>query len=136
MKVKHLDHVGLAVSNLDAALAFYVNALGLTPVRVEDFRKGHAPYPGVKLGDDVVLDLIPYAKGASTDPVSHIAIEVEETDLTAVAHELRRQGFTVESDLARRPGPKGSGVAIVVLDPDGRRVELRYYPTRAAAGGH
>ena len=40
VKITELDHIVLRVSDVERALAFYTNVLGLTPERVEKWRAG------------------------------------------------------------------------------------------------
>ena len=124
MRITALDHIALPVRDLEASLRFYRDALGLEVVNLEAFQRGQAPYPSLRLGPEVFLDLVP---GRAANGLDHLALVVEPTELTAVARRLREQGYTVESDLRRRYGARGSAVSIVAHDPDGHRVELRYY---------
>jgi catechol 2,3-dioxygenase-like lactoylglutathione lyase family enzyme len=44
-KVTSLDHIVLNVSDVDRSLAFYVDGLGLEPVRLGEYRRGDAKFP-------------------------------------------------------------------------------------------
>lgn len=107
-----VHHVSINVEDVDAALAFYTNVLGLT-VRPDRPDFG---FPGAWLdagGQQVHLI------GASTPPAKgqHFAIRVEDLG-TAVA-ELRSRGVAVSD--AR---PVGSSLQAFLDDPSGNQIEL------------
>ena len=43
----HLDHAVLWVEDASKSLDFYVNVVGLEPVRAEEFKAGKARFPSV-----------------------------------------------------------------------------------------
>ena len=53
-----LDHVVLWVEDPKRALEFYVDVIGLEAVRAEDFEKGKAPFPSVRVNDTTIIDLM------------------------------------------------------------------------------
>jgi methylmalonyl-CoA epimerase len=131
-RIKRIDHVAMVVANLDAALAFYRDQLGITPSRVIDF-----PQEGVKIaflplggpgGSEIEL-LEP------TDPTTgiarflekrgqglhHICLEVADVD-QALA-ELRASGAEV-LDETPRPTAEGRGIFIHPKATSGVLLEL------------
>lgn len=46
-----LDHAVIWVKNAEKSLAFYVDILGLTPVRAAEFQDGKARFPSVRLNE-------------------------------------------------------------------------------------
>ncbi len=44
-----IDHVVLWVESPKRALEFYVDVLGLAPVRAQDFKEGRASFPSVRV---------------------------------------------------------------------------------------
>ena len=121
-RVVGVDHVVLNVSDVERSLAFYRETLGLAPVRVDEWRRGEAPFPSVRVDDSFIIDLFPAARtGANLD---HFCLVVESTDLEALAASGR---FEVVNGPGRRFGARGDGLSLYVKDPDGNTVELRCY---------
>jgi len=107
-----VHHVSINVSDVDAALAFYVGRLGLArrPDR-PDF-----PFGGAWL--DCGHQQVHLIEGTTPPPVGqHFAVLVE--DLDATVGELRSSGLDVSD-----PSPVGTGRQSFVNDPDGNTVEL------------
>ena len=53
-----LDHAVLWVENAKRALEFYVDVLGLEPVRADDFAEGRARFPSVRVNETTIFDLM------------------------------------------------------------------------------
>jgi catechol 2,3-dioxygenase-like lactoylglutathione lyase family enzyme len=130
--VVDLDHVAIRVSDIESALAFYHDLLGL-PIRDRDrFEAGEVPFVAVKAGGRH-LHLVP-----SDDPIDvggeHLCLlvrsaEMESRDeLDALLADVEAAGYTVEPDEPKkRYGAYGRDWAAYVRDPDGRRVELKLH---------
>lgn len=126
VRVTGLDHIVLLVADVEASLAFYLDDLGLAPVRVDEWRRGEAPFPSARIDAATIIDLFPAAPDASGDGrnLDHLCLVIEPQDLEA----LRDRGrFTVVDGPGRRFGAQGDGTSLYVLDPDGNTVELRHY---------
>jgi catechol 2,3-dioxygenase-like lactoylglutathione lyase family enzyme len=107
-----VHHVSLNVSDVDAAVAFYVDQLGLTPR--ED--RPDFGFDGAWLdAGDQQLHLIAGSVPGSVG--QHFALRV--TDLDAAIAELRASGQQV-SDAS----PVGTGRQAFIVDPSGNLVEL------------
>jgi catechol 2,3-dioxygenase-like lactoylglutathione lyase family enzyme len=59
----HIDHVVLWVEDAHRALHFYASVVGLPTMRAEEFSAGTAPFPGVRVSEVSILDLLPTAWG-------------------------------------------------------------------------
>lgn len=122
LTVTGFDHVVLAVADVERSLAFYCGLLGLPGVRVEQWRRGDAPFPSVRASDITIIDLLAGAPaGANMD---HLCLTVRPADLDAVA---ACGAFDVVDGPGPRFGARGTGTSLYVRDPDGNTVELRYY---------
>ena len=53
-----LDHAVLWVESANRSLEFYVDVLGLTSVRAQDFEDGKARFPSVRLNEGTIFDLM------------------------------------------------------------------------------
>ncbi|MDQ4098568.1 MAG: VOC family protein [Actinomycetota bacterium] len=123
MRVRALDHLVLRVRSADRALAWYTGELGLTADREEEWRRGEAPFPSVRVDPGTVIDLVEREK--TGENVDHFCLVVDGVDMEAMAASGR---FDVVEGPAPRWGARGEGTALYVRDPDGNVVELRSYP--------
>jgi catechol 2,3-dioxygenase-like lactoylglutathione lyase family enzyme len=120
--VTGLDHLVLNVSDVERSLAFYIDQLGLEPVRVAEWRREEVFFPSVRVDDTTIIDLIGLPRtGENAD---HICLVVEETDIDALKASRR---FEVVDGPDRRFGARSEGVSLYIRDPDRNLVELRYY---------
>ena len=113
-----LDHIGIAVSNLETALAFYRDALGLdidAPEEVASQRvRAHFIPAGAAALEllEATADDSPIAKYvAKRGPgLHHITLRVD--DIAAALAQLKARGVRL-IDEAPRPGAHGSLVAFI-----------------------
>lgn len=121
------DHIVLRVPDVDVALQWYLDVLGLEPVRVEEWRAGDAPFPSARVSADTIIDFV-----VRDDPVDaqmkgqidHLCLVVSEGDLEAVLEDDRVEVLSPIMDLY---GARGVGRSVYVRDPAGVQVELRTY---------
>jgi LAO/AO transport system kinase len=113
-----LDHIGIAVKDLRAALAFYRDALGLEIEGEEEVTSQHVRAHFVPVGESR-LELLeatapesPIAKYVDKrgPGLHHITLRVD--DLAAALAELRARGLRL-IDEQPRPGAEGSLIAFV-----------------------
>jgi catechol 2,3-dioxygenase-like lactoylglutathione lyase family enzyme len=123
VRARAFDHLVLRVGSADRALAWYTGALGLTADREDDWRRGEAPFPSVRIDSGTVIDLVEAER--TGDNVDHFCLVVEDVDMAELAASGR---FDVVEGPAARWGARGQGTALYVRDPDGNVVELRSYP--------
>jgi catechol 2,3-dioxygenase-like lactoylglutathione lyase family enzyme len=124
--VREIDHVVYRVHDVERTLAWYCGELGLEGVRVDEWRRGEAPFPSVRVNPGSIIDLIP---GDPNDAnVDHICFVV---DADALA-EITAPRFTVVEGPVARFGARGMATSMYVRDPDGNLVELRAYPAASA----
>ena len=122
MKVRGLDHIVLNVADVERALAWYTDLLGLEPERVEEWRAGEVPFPSVRIDDGCIIDL--FGVDRTGENLNHFCLVVDPGQVEAIAGDGR---FTVVNGPARRWGARGDGTSVYVTDPDGNTVELRSY---------
>lgn len=121
-----MDHIVLRCVDVDATLAWYCETVGLTPVRLDEWRAGTAPFPSARISRDTIIDFI----GRDDEPpggaesLDHLCIVIEPVDIDEVARSGR---FEVVDGPDRRYGARGDGTSLYVRDPDGVTVELRHY---------
>ena len=132
MKVTHIDHVGIAVADLDAAIAFYRDTFGMETIHQETNQEQGVREAMVAVGDSgSCIQLL-----APLDETSTIAkfldrngpglqqLAYRVTDLEVVSTLLRERGVRLLYDVGRR-GTAGSLVNFVhPKDAGGVLVEL------------
>lgn len=121
-----LLHTMLRTGDLDRAIAFYTEVLGMRLLRRQDYPAGKFTLAFVGYGDEAensVIELT-YNWGIESYDIGkgygHIAIEVD--DVYAACAEVKRLGGSV----VREAGPMNAGTTIIafIADPDGYYIEL------------
>ena len=129
-RITAIDHIVLKSSDVERSLAFYTGALGLEPLRVEEWRKGEVRFPSVRISGETIIDIFPSddpAAPAEGQQLDHFCLVRERGALDEVLAEVESFGL--------EPGPKqsrwgaqGRGESSYVVGPEGVTVELRHYP--------
>lgn len=123
MKIVDFDHIVLNVADVERSLAFYIDTLGLAPVRVDEWRAGRVPFPSVRVSAVTIIDLLHKPRRDSN--VDHFCLVVEPLDWAPVI--ASGQLEVIEGPVGRF-GARGEAQSIYVKDPDENIIELRYYP--------
>lgn len=125
ISVTELDHIVLVCHDVETTMAWYVDKLGLEPLRVDEWRAGSAPFPSLRVAAETIIDLFP-ASGSAPESgrLDHYCLTIDPVDLDAVAASGM---FDVVAGPATRWGARGDGQSLYVRDPEGVVVELRHY---------
>ena len=126
LRVKGLDHVVLRVADMDRAISFYEQVLGLHVER----RLAEIGLVQLRAGSSLI-DLVPKTDSDAGRNVDHYAVRIEQMDVPALTAHLRRHGID-PGEVRRRYGAEGYGSSIYITDPDGNTVELKGPPETAA----
>ena len=147
-----MDHVAIRVTDLDRALEFYGDLLGMAVRDRERFENDELPFVACVAGSQH-LHVVPVdgaGKGEGTDAGDgedgesgegdidvggeHVCLLFRSNDadtreaIDAFLDFLREQGVEVEEgEPIERLGAYGRDWAAYVRDPDGRRVELKFH---------
>ncbi len=113
-----IDHIGIAVADLEAALKFYRDAFGLDVLPPEEVPSQKVRAHFVPLGDaalellEATSDDSPIARSiAKRGPgIHHVTLRVD--DLAAALTQLRARGVRL-IDESPRPGAEGALVAFI-----------------------
>lgn len=129
IQIRHIDHVVLRVSNLDAMIGFYCGALGCQIERRQD----EIGLVQLRAGSCLV-DLVPIdgklgrtggaAPGAEGRNMDHLCFRVEPFDADAIRSHLAACGVEA-GPVESRFGAEGSGPSIYLADPEGNVIELK-----------
>lgn len=126
--VESLGHVGLAISDAQPALHFYIDQLGLK----EAFRLNHPDgtpnliYLRVA-NTDTFVELFPGRKTptpSGTTTVNHLGFFVK--DLQATLHALKDRGYPLPDDAFEKAKKVQADNTLLyfIKDPDGNKIEL------------
>jgi catechol 2,3-dioxygenase-like lactoylglutathione lyase family enzyme len=126
--IESLGHVGIAVSNLENALHFYVGELGLK----EAFRLNRPdgkPWLVYLQADNssTFVELFPGTKTPSSPPLPkpfHLGFFVK--DLQETLHKLQASGYPLPPDAFKKAAKIEADGSLIyfIQDPDGNRIEL------------
>jgi glyoxylase I family protein len=134
-----LDHVVIWVDDPLKSLDFYVNVVGLEPVRGEEYRAGEAPFPSVRINATSIIDLTARDGAPDVDamtktsktagfPVNHVCISVSKEEYEALDARLTAHGVDTSSRRVVTYGARGNAPhAFYFSDPDNNVIEARYY---------
>src|SRR5437762_3093431 len=126
LRVKGLDHVVLRVADIDRAIAFYEQVLGLHVER----RLSEIGLVQLRAGS-AMIDLVPRTEDEDEGRnMDHYAVQIEELDVPALTAHLKAHGID-PGEVRRRYGAEGYGSSIYITDPDGNTVELKGPPETA-----
>lgn len=135
----NIDHVVLWVDNPRSALDFYVNIIGLHPVRQQEFEEGIAAFPSVRLNDLTILDLMnkdmlsevqEFTGGGDVGglPINHICLSMDAENYSALRTRLISQGVEFTSGGEQAFGAQGlAELSEYFRDPYGNVIEIRHY---------
>lgn len=130
-----IDHIGIMVSDLDAALRFYTGTLGLAagpietreepPIRRCCLRLGDAELELIEARDreQTMMRVLPHRESG----IYHVGLRVDDVD--AVTAELREQGVPLIGETR-----EGGGMRIQYLHPDAAQGTLIELVARKRAG--
>ncbi|HEV8680792.1 MAG TPA: VOC family protein [Stellaceae bacterium] len=127
LRVKGLDHVVLRVADIDRAITFYEEVLGLHVER----RLAEIGLVQLRAGS-AMIDLVPRTEDEDDGRnMDHFAVRIEAMDVPALTAHLKRHGIDA-GEVRRRYGAEGYGLSIYITDPDGNTVELKGPPETSA----
>jgi glyoxylase I family protein len=133
LEIRGLDHVVLRVTDLNASLRFYADALGCKLERQLEELGLYQLRAGSSLIDLVRVDS-PLGKLGGGPPVQegrnvdHFAIQLGRFDESAIRAHLAQHEIE-PGDVAQRYGAEGNGPSMYIRDPDGNVVELKGPPS-------
>jgi catechol 2,3-dioxygenase-like lactoylglutathione lyase family enzyme len=129
LKVTAADHTNWRVRDLEASLNFYGDVLGLEPFGLEEYRRGERSLVSLRVTEDFILHLSPDPEfeRTPTGGYDHLALVVEDAEPDELAESLQSRGVEVEEQFESIIGARGEGPALYVRDPDGYRIELKFY---------
>lgn len=131
VKITEMDHIVLRVKDVEVALRFYTELLGLKPERVEQWGAGAVRFPSARLNEDTIIDFF----AADQQPIDrnsarnqdHFCMVIEPTDMNELKSRFEAAGVEIQAGPGTRWGSHGDGISLYIYDPDDNVVELRHY---------
>jgi len=116
--IKGLDHIGVAVNNLDEALAVYEKVLGLKPEKVKVFETQKVKIAFINVGETKIELLEPLTTESPIakflekrgEGIQHIALRV--FSIENILKELKNKGVAL-IDEKPRIGAEGGKIAFI-----------------------
>ena len=128
MHVVGVDHVVVNTRDVETALTFYRDVLGLEILRLEEFRQGKVGFVSARVSPETIIDLRPDPSLEHTTPnMDHYCLVLGPTDMHQLHAELQAKGVRVEAAVRPAWGAQGYGQQFKLWDPDGNKIELRCY---------
>lgn len=132
MEVIDMDHVALRVSDIEKALEFYSDTLGMEVRDRDRYENGEVPFVAVVAGGRHV-HLVPTEEEIEVGG-EHVCFLLRSSEkdtqeeIEALIEKIEEAGYEVEEgEPYDRYGAYGYDPAVYVRDPDGRRVELKLH---------
>jgi len=130
--IREIDHVVLRVTDLEAMLRFYCDALGCKVERRQEELGLTQLRAGRSLIDLVTVDGELGLRGGSPPGpegrnMDHLCLRLEPFDAEAIYAHLDQCGVEAE-DVGSRYGAEGEGPSIYLNDPEGNLIELKGAP--------
>lgn len=124
-----LDHVGVKVTDLERAVAFYTELFELPIAERRRFANG-IDAVGLKVGETVMF-LLYHPDHRLHDPddvkgVDHFCLTFDGEQWDKIIATIRERRLrTPDGDVMDRGGATGFSPSIYVADPDGNKVEVK-----------
>jgi catechol 2,3-dioxygenase-like lactoylglutathione lyase family enzyme len=128
MHVIGLDHMVVNTPDIEQALHFYHDVLGLELLRLEEFRAGKVGFVSARVSPETIIDIRPFPAGERLTPnMDHYCLVLRAIDMHQLHAELKANGIPVEETVRPAWGAQGYGQQFKLWDPDGNKIELRSY---------
>ena len=122
-----LNHVGIAVDDMEDSVAFYTETMGFERTFGLENAEGQMTLVQLQVSDDTFLELNP-ANEYLPAGISHVGIHVEDIEFVKATYEARG----ARSTETRTSGSRA--FFSYILDPQGVPIELSEYPPDSAQG--
>ncbi len=128
MHVIGLDHLVMNTKDVEHAVTFYRDVLGMEILRLEEFRQGKVGFVSVRVSPETIIDIRPDTSGELVTPnMDHYCLVLGPTDMKQLHADLQAKGVRVEEDVRPAWGAQGYAQQFKFWDPEGNKIELRCY---------
>ena len=121
-----LDHLILAVNDIDESVRFYTEILGLSDDGLDE------PFRVIRVTPDLTLLLAPWGSGGG----EHLAFALPKAEFDATFGRVKEAGIEYGDrfhSVGNMQGPgdesgsRGPGKAVYMFDPSKHLIEIRHY---------
>ncbi len=121
-----LDHIIVAVNDLESSIRFYTEVLGLSYEGKQD------PFAVLRVTPDFTMQLAPWG----TPGGAHLAFAMSRTEFERAFREVREAGIEFGDSFhsvgnmqgpGEEQGARGPGASLYVFDPNRHLIEIRHY---------
>ena len=134
IRITELDHIVLNVGDINRSLKFYIDVLGLTGERIEEFRAGKVSFPSVRINDSTIINLFPSKENSQpragekfNGNLNHFCLVVAAENFAGAIDNLKDNQIAIREGPVSRWGARGRATSVYFLDPDGNEIEIRCY---------
>lgn len=115
----HLNHVGIAVKDVDATVAYYTKVMGYRVAFKFPSPDGKPTTTYMQMSRDTFLEIAPASDALPAGTITHMGVQSD--DVKAAVAQIRASGGDVQD--ARLSGPTKAMLSNI-NDPNGIRTEL------------
>jgi catechol 2,3-dioxygenase-like lactoylglutathione lyase family enzyme len=128
MAVIGIDHIVVNTRDVERAIGFYRDVLGMEILRLEEFRQKKVGFVSARVSSQTIIDIRPDSSGEKVTPnVDHYCLVLGPTDMKKLHAELKAKGIEVDETVRPAWGAQGYGQQFKICDPEGNKIELRCY---------
>ena len=125
IRITGFDHLVLRCADVEKTLSWYIEMLGMAPVRVDEWRRGEVPFPSIRASAATIIDLIPAGGTVTERNVDHFCLVADRATVDTIGADTAT--FRIHEAPSVRFGARGDGWSVYVYDPDDNVVEIRSY---------
>lgn len=123
-----LDHIVVNARDVENAIEFYRDVLGMEILRLDEFREGKVGFVSARVSAETIIDIRPDPSGDNVTPnVDHYCLVLGPTDMKQLHSDLKAKGVKIEESVRPAWGAQGYGEQFKIWDPEGNKIELRCY---------
>ena len=128
MRIVGLDHVVVNTKDVENAVTFYRDVLGMDILRLDEFRQRKVGFVSARVSPEIIIDIRPAPSGENVTPnMDHYCLVLGPTDMKKLHAELQAKGIRIEEEVRPAWGAQGYGEQFKLWDPEGNKIELRCY---------
>lgn len=124
-----LDHIAILCKDVPTMLHFYTHTIQFAPCRVEQYMRGEAPFPSVRVNQTTIVDLFKCDNITTLTGLknaSHVCFTIQKSHFEDLKLRLQQAGIHVDQPVTRS-GACGQGMSVYIKDPELNLLEFRWY---------
>ncbi len=129
MTIVGLDHLVVNTKDVENAVEFYRDVLGMEILRLEEFREGKVGFVSARISAETILDIRPDASEDKVTPnMDHYCLVLGPADMKNLHAELKAGGIREDEEVRPTWSAQGYGQQLKIWDPERNKIELRCDP--------